>query len=274
MTGNVSSTPVNLRPQAFAGTAPFYLRYRPAYPTALIETIVAAAPGRNAALDLACGPGRVTLRIASVFDRLRAIDQEPEMIAAGEGEAARRGIGNITWAVGRAEELDVAPASIDLITIGDAFHRLDQAAILAAGLRWLKPGGCLATLGGADMLYGFGAWQIIVRDIVRNATRHVFPGGWAPSRPGAAVMPVEIEQRMRDAGYVDVAAHTVIEPYVWTIEKIAGYLQSTSICSRNVLGDHLEGFLAELEATLLAHDSSGLYREDISFGCTIARKPA
>ena len=50
---------------------------------------------------------------------------------------------NASWHCSRAEEFDAAASSFDLITIGEAFHRLDQGAVRRAALRWLKPGGIL-----------------------------------------------------------------------------------------------------------------------------------
>ncbi len=128
-------TPPNLRPDAFAGTAMAYLRHRPPYPKPLLDDLLARMAGRKATalLDLACGPGRVVLDLAAAFDTVWAIDLEPEMIEVGKHEAARRGIGHINWLVGRAEDLELAPSSLDLITIGEAFHRLDQPVIAREG---------------------------------------------------------------------------------------------------------------------------------------------
>jgi len=267
-----SKTPANLSPQAFSGTSEFYLRYRPPYPAALIAHVLDAVRAKDAALDLACGPGRVALALAPAFRQVCAIDLEPEMIATGVAEAARRRIANVEWSAGRAEDQDLPPASFDLVTIGEAFHRLDQRRTASLCLNWLKPGGCLVTIGGADVLYGSAPWQRLLADFARDATRHRFPGGWAPSRPGAATDRPAVSQLLQETGFVDVSERTFVQPYTWSIEGIGGYLQSTSVCSRNILGDRMEQFLADLKTMLLAHDPSGAYREEMTFGCTIARK--
>ncbi len=114
-----------------------------------------------------------------------AIDLEPEMIEVGKQEAARRGIGHINWLVGRAEDLELAPSSLDLITIGEAFHRLDQTLIARKALGWLKPGGSLATLGTEGVLAGREPWQKTVAAVARGA----FPAGWAEGLPGADIGP-------------------------------------------------------------------------------------
>jgi ubiquinone/menaquinone biosynthesis C-methylase UbiE len=181
-------TPRNFQTGAFAGTAEAYLRYRPPYPAALLANLVAQAqlPVSAVLLDLACGPGRVTLDLAGSFEHVNAIDLEAEMIEVGRREAARRGVRNVDWRVGRAEEALVATESVDLITIGEALHRLEQATIIEKALDWLKPGGCIAILG---TFAGGEAWKEIVRAVARHWMAKAFPEGCADALPGAAVEP-------------------------------------------------------------------------------------
>ena len=171
----------NLRPDAFVGTAEAYVRYRPPYPAAMLDALVAAsAPVKpSALLDLACGPGRIALDLAAAFDRVFAVDLEPEMLAVGQREAARRGISNVVWSAGAAEAFEARAGAFDLITIGEAFHRLDQRLIGDQAIVWLKPGGCLAALGSDGILGGGGPWQTIAADIARRWMARAFPAGWA-----------------------------------------------------------------------------------------------
>ncbi len=46
-------------------------------------------------LDLATGPGRIAIPLASSFREVWTVDLEPEMIEVGRKEAANRGINNI-----------------------------------------------------------------------------------------------------------------------------------------------------------------------------------
>jgi len=57
-----------------------------------LASLVAQAhlPGSAVLLDLACGPGRVSLDIAASFEHVHAIDLEAEMIEAGRREGAPR----------------------------------------------------------------------------------------------------------------------------------------------------------------------------------------
>src|SRR5512144_2037025 len=164
----MTEMPINLRPDAFSGTADAYARFRPPYPPILLDDLLErAAVGTGVLVDLATGPGRIALDLAARFARVVAIDLEPDMIEVGRRRAAERGIANVEWHVGRAEDLDVAPSSVDLVTIGEAFHRLEQSVIAAKAFGWLRPGGCLATLGTEGRFSGDAEWHVRIR-IVRD----------------------------------------------------------------------------------------------------------
>src|SRR5262245_60926890 len=108
---------------AFAGTANHYAAYRPPHPNALLSHLrnAAGTPGQGGRVDLACGPGRIAIPMASHFRRVVAIDSEPEMVAVGKQRANQLGITTIDWRVTPAERLQLAPASVELVTIGEAF---------------------------------------------------------------------------------------------------------------------------------------------------------
>jgi SAM-dependent methyltransferase len=266
-------TPRNLQPGAFVGTAEAYLLYRPPYPKALLTSLVAQArvPGSAVLLDLACGPGRVTLDLAASFGHVHAIDLESEMIEAGRREAARRGVRNVEWRVGRAEEASIAAESVDLITIGEAFHRLDQAAIIKKALDWLKPGGCIAILGTYGLLAGGEAWKETVRAVARHWMARAFPAGWADARPGAAIGPDAFKRLLLGARFMDVKIRSFTEPHTWTFEQIVGYLRSTSVCSEGALGDLFSSFEEGLKDALGPVEGR-LFYERLRCGFTMGRK--
>lgn len=268
------SAPANLRADAFAGTASAYLRFRPPYPKAMLDDLLrhAAPPAGGLLLDLACGPGRVALDLAGSFASVWANDLEPEMIEVGRQEAARRDIGGVAWLVGRAEDLTLAPNSIDLITIGEAFHRLDQNLIAEKALGWLRPGGSLATLGTDGLLDGREAWQKTVADIARRWMSRAFPAGWAQGLAGADLGPGAPERVLRAAGFAQVASRSFREPSDWSFEEIVGYLQSMSVCSKTALGEDFPQFEADLRAAL-SDEPAASFHEELGCGYTLGRKP-
>jgi len=270
------ATPPHLRSDAFVGAAEDYVRYRLPYPKPLLQSFLerAALPSSDAKLiDLACGPGRVALAIAERFSEILAVDLEPEMIEAGRREAARRGVHHIRWSISRAEDFDAPAGRFDLVTIGEAFHRLDRARVAANAFGWLRPGGALVTLGMANFLRGDAPWRRIVREL---ATRFV---GTPAERTGGSPNPTvaeglgDQEAALRNAGFVEVASRDFALAHAWTLSDLLGNLRSMSVLSPHALGARHTTFEAELTAALLAFDPAGRYAEQISCGYTLARKP-
>jgi len=94
------------KPTLFKGTAWYYSRFRPSYPSAL-ETVLRdqfGLDGTGRLLDLGCGPGPVAIRRAHLFDRVVAMDPESEMLAEGQAAAERAEVSNIEWRRGSSED--------------------------------------------------------------------------------------------------------------------------------------------------------------------------
>lgn len=232
-------------PTAFAGTATYYARYRPPYPDKFLSDLRSHAKttGYGALLDLASGPGRVAIPMAPYFNNVLAVDVERAMIAVGGEEAGRRGVTNIAWLVKRAEDLQLPARSLELITIGEAFHRLDQERILQRALGWLQCRGSLATLGAEPVWRGEEEWKRVLIEVVNRWTAQSLgdpnEGGWGGPTDELRAAGLEVEER-----------ESVVEQ-VWSCDSIVGFMFSTSIASRRVLGDKARNFEADLRGPLL-----------------------
>ena len=260
---------------AFEGTATYYARYRVPYPKALIDDLIerAGISGDGRLLDLACGPGRIAIPLSPSFSEVWAIDLEPEMVEVGKKEAKRRKSTNIRWMIGKAEELEAEPGSFQLITIGEAFHRLDQQHICERVLRWLSPGCCLAIAGCYNITIGSEPWQRVVAGMVNEWRKRVTAPVERPARQRPGSGPEHSRRVLRDMGFDDVESYSFTIPYIWTVESIVGNLFSSSRCSKKALGRDAEAFEADVREAILAYDSSGHYHEDMRFGYTLGRRP-
>ncbi len=267
--------PPDFPKDAFQGTASYYSQYRVPYLSSLIQDLVDRAGGSSGGrlLDLASGPGRLALPLAARFDEVVAVDLEPEMIEEGKRLAKERGIANIRWIVGKAEEFQAEPASFRLITIGEAFHRLDQWAVSRQAMKLLVPGGCLALIGCREILDGTEPWQRIVNDTIRKWRASASLNGRVP-RPQPKIGPEHNRLVLADAGFQDVASYSFAQEHTWTVESIVGYLCSTSICSGKALGELGDAFADDLRTHLLDYDSGGRYRSTVECGYSLGRKPA
>jgi len=248
---------------AFAGTANDYLRYRPPYPDEFLAALRTRAKttGRGVLVDLACGPGRVAIPMARYFERVLAVDAEPEMIEVGRAEAMRLGVANIDWRVQRAEDLELPCGSVELITIGEAFHRLDSAHVLAHALHWLRGGGGLATLAGEQVWRGRERWKRVLVDVVNRWTNGALGDPNELNWGG----PVDV---LLANGFAVREGEWYVE-HVWSCDSIVGYMFSTSIASRRVLGDNARAFEDELRGALLACEPSGRFVTMQRFGFTL-----
>ncbi len=98
-------------------------------------------------LDIACGPGRQTLDLADLLPHatITAIDSHPPFVEeANRCFAARDLAGRVTARLGDMQELDLPPASFDLIWCEGAAYIMGVEHALRAWRTLLKPGGRLA----------------------------------------------------------------------------------------------------------------------------------
>jgi ubiquinone/menaquinone biosynthesis C-methylase UbiE len=262
------------RSDLYRGTASYYDRFRLPYPDQLVEDLCrrAAVTGRGRLLDLACGPGTVTFALRDRFDEVWAVDQEPGTVEFGARKAAELGATNVRWIKGRAEDVEVDGA-FDLVTVGTAFHRLDRRRVADVAMRLLRPGGHLALLWSATPLNGKDAWQERCTEIFAD---------WAQRTGAIDRLPADLEQHLEqhphaqvlaEAGFIVEDRYEFAGTHDWTVAALIGFIYSTSLLSRAVLGDQAEAFEADLEARMRALESSGVFREHTSFAYDLATRP-
>ena len=253
----------NFPRDAFIGTAKYYAQYRPPYPNSFLDDIRIRADiaEEGRLLDLASGPGRIALALAPYFREVWAVDQEQEMIDVGRKQAKAAGVTNVQWIVNRAEDLEAPSRFFDLITIGEAFHRLDQSIIMTQALDWLATGGNIAILWYVNFWRGHERWQQLATDVVSKWT-----GRRTGTRCAQTVHPVPFKRVLETYGFEHVAEFEFRVRHIWALDTLVGFLYSTSGVSKRALGDKVEDFEADFRDSLLAFDFSGQYEETARFG--------
>ncbi len=101
-------------------------------------------------LDVACGPGFLTMALAMTGAMAVGLDFTPAFLALGQRETRERGIGRCSRARGLVECMPFPDASFDASICRAAFHHFPEpAAVLHEMKRVTKPGGKVFVL---DML--------------------------------------------------------------------------------------------------------------------------
>lgn len=259
----------------YRGTAPFYDRYRPTYPAELLADLCERLPvsGRGRLLDLACGTGQVALPLAGRFSVVVALDQEGESVAFGRAKALAAGQDNICWVVGAAETVEVSPG-FELVTVGTAFHRLSRRLVAERIFSWLEPGGAVALLWGETPSEGRAGWQRELTEVVaawmeRVGTADRVPAGWSEAirrRPHEAVL--------RGVGFDYIGKFEFGREEPWTAESLAGFMYSTSVLNRGVLGPLVGAFEQDLESLVRSHSTSGVVVAQASYAYQLGKRPS
>jgi ubiquinone/menaquinone biosynthesis C-methylase UbiE len=160
----------------------------------------------NAVLDVACGAGEPSLTIAErVGPRGSVIctDAIPEMIAAAQREAQRRGITNVAFRQCAADSLPFESASFDAVVcrLGVMFFP-DPLAGLREMLRVTKREGAiaLAVWGKSDL----NPFSYLITDVVARYSDAATPAD--PNAPGAFrfAEPGSLARILAEAGAVGV----------------------------------------------------------------------
>ena len=124
------------RAASFGAVAAAYDRARPAYPREAVAWLVGDAPRR--VLDLAAGTGKLTRQLAAAGHDVVAVELAEEMLAH-----LRAGVPAAEALVGTAEAIPLADASVDAVTVAQAFHWFDPPLALREIALVLRPGGAL-----------------------------------------------------------------------------------------------------------------------------------
>ncbi|MDF1555862.1 MAG: methyltransferase domain-containing protein [Deferrisomatales bacterium] len=142
-------------------------------------------------LDVACGPGTLSLKLAALTREVVGIDLTNELLAIAASKAREQGLTNVTFTPGDVEDLPYSAETFDLVVCGSALHHFpDPRKVFQEMGRVCKPGG-----------------RVGVIDIV------------SPEEPDRAALTLEI-RRLRDPSH----ARALKASEILTLFREAGLL--------------------------------------------------
>jgi SAM-dependent methyltransferase len=128
-----------MRARSFGAAVEAYERARPDYPEAAVDWLLPA--GAGTVLDLAAGTGKLTRALVARGLEVVAVEPDAEMRATLA--AALPGVRALE---GTAEAIPLPAASVDAITVAQAWHWVDPGRAVAEAARVLRPGGTLGLI--------------------------------------------------------------------------------------------------------------------------------
>jgi SAM-dependent methyltransferase len=196
----------------FSTVAARYARFRPRYPAALVDAIVAASPRRELAWDAGCGNGQLAVALAPHFTRVVATDPSQAQLDAAEQQA------NVDYRCERAETPSLGDASVDLAVCAQAAHWFDWPTYVSAVDRVARPGALAATIS-------YGNCRIDGRDVTPIVEQFYaeLAAYWSPERR-------HVENGYRDLMWPwrSLAAPSLDMVETWSRDELCGYLGTWS----------------------------------------------
>ena len=125
----------------FSKQSGIYARYRPGYPSEIIDYILQFVSDRHTAWDCATGNGQAAFLLAPHFEVVHATDISENQLANAIQHSG------IQYSISAAEKTSFEENSFDLVTVAQAYHWFDFLAFEKEVKRVLKPNGILAVWG-------------------------------------------------------------------------------------------------------------------------------
>ena len=253
-------------PTLFRGAAAHYLRGRPPYARTLPEFLAREANLRGRrALDVGCGPGTVAVDLAPHGREVVGLDPDGEMLAEAARHAERRGVSNVRWVFGRAEDLGALDLGrFALVTFAQSFHWTDREAVAEVVYDLLEPGGVLALIGhevhGRPQPAGPGSPPIPHEAIKALLDRHL--GAERRAGHGAWTLPAERHEDVLARTRFGRPAAVFLEgrgDLVQSVDDVLANVHSMSYAAPPLFGDRLGAFDADLRALLTSISPSGTF---------------
>lgn len=128
----------------FSNRVENYVRYRPGYPTKIIDLLrdECGLTPNSVIADIGSGTGKLSELFLNVGCQVFGVEPNKEMREAGE----RMNHPNFTSIDASAEDITLPGHSVDFITAGQAFHWFDLDRCRPEFRRILKPGGWIVII--------------------------------------------------------------------------------------------------------------------------------
>ncbi|MFF6888612.1 class I SAM-dependent methyltransferase [Streptomyces sp. NPDC012421] len=258
----------------FHSTAGHYARYRLAYPAFLTDAVSGLAHRHTAAprmVDLGCGPGPVSLVLASEGVDVIGVDPSGEMLATARQQAAERGL-LIDWRQGTAETIAGQPGTVGVsgAVIADAFHWMHRPGVLEQLDRIVADRGFVAILCS----HAAGATRPWWHDVIA-AVRARYVGRVPAAGIGQdyAVPQGDHQSVLKASPFARTSVIRAEHSVRYSLDELVGVQFTYAYSSPALLGDRAEAFADGLRSALLAVEPSGEFEAEVTAALILGWRP-
>lgn len=199
--------------QLFTHKSNDYSRFRPSYPDAAIDWLYTKC-GSCRVLDVGAGTGIFTQALIKRFQHVTALEPNE-----GMRESFSQFLPDVFCSDGTGEDTGLPADSVDLITVAQAFHWLDEEQFKQEAKRILRPDGRVAIIWNTSIKNEFTA----ARDDVCKKFCPRFRSGHAGKRTAA-----EGDEFLRNAYFQSVEVITFDNPFAMDLDAFEGNMRSRS----------------------------------------------
>jgi len=202
----------------FSIQAADYAKYRPYYPEKLFEHLASLAPAKKVAWDCGTGNGQAALGLAPHFDLVIATDPSEKQIRNATPHE------KIKYVVAPAEQTDILPQTVDLITVAQALHWFDFDRFYAEVRRVAQPRGIIAA-----WFYNLLHTEPTVTKIINEYYFDIVGPYWPPERKL-----IDEEYRTIPFPFVEIKTPSFNLEAFWNLNELVGYLNTWSATQRYI----------------------------------------
>jgi SAM-dependent methyltransferase len=242
------------------GAAWYDVRYVPRLPAALVRHIVLdlGLDGTGVLLDLECGTGDLTLRMADWFESVVAVDPLWEKLTEARRLASEQQAKTVRW-YGSLGEAEGVAGDFRLVIARTECRWLADGSLAEAASR-LQPHGALALVGTRQV--DSPSWAAVTEMVERYGGR--LSAGHLPD-PGAEK--ILDEASLNETGGIDI----VVEERSST-EDLIGLIYATGGLAPAQLGDRQDEFEDAVEQIVESEAARGRFHMEQTVSLRLFRR--